>query len=186
MTTKMICAGYGGQGALLAGMIMAHAGMNQDKQVLWLSSYGGEMRGGSANCSLTISDDEIANPYISEMDLLMAMNQLSVEKFESKVKPGGYLIVNSSLVKEGHPFRKDIHVVMVDATNIAMDQENQRGTNMVMLGALAKWTGLFDPQYLCDAMEAYFTYKGKNNPRNAGCFWAGVERSHLMEGGAHS
>ena len=182
MVTKLICAGYGGQGALVAGTVMAHAGMELDKQVLWLSSYGGEMRGGSANCSLTISTEEIANPYVSEMDILLAMNQVSLDKFESKVKPGGYVIMNSSLAKPDYNYRKDINVVQIDATKIALSKGNPRGANMVMIGALAKWTNLFDTDYLCQALDSYFGQKGKTIPQNKECFEAGVELSFLLKG----
>lgn len=183
MTTKMICAGYGGQGALVAGTVMAHAAMELGKQVLWLSSYGGEMRGGSANCSLTISEEEIANPYVNQMDILLAMNQVSLEKFEDKVKPGGFAVVNSSLVKEAHTYRSDINIIEIDATNIAMDMNNQRGANMVMIGALAQWTDLFEAYYLCKAIDHYFEGKGKLNPQNSRCFWAGAQRSTIVKRG---
>jgi 2-oxoglutarate ferredoxin oxidoreductase subunit gamma len=181
MTVKIICAGFGGQGALVAGILLAHAGIHKDKQVLWLSSYGGEMRGGSANCSLTISDEEIANPYLKEIDILFAMNQVSLEKFENSVKPDGYIVMNSTLKKEDHIYREDIRIIEIDATNIAIQLKNPRGTNMVMLGALARWTQIFKTEELCETIEGYFKQKGKPNAANIECYMKGVELARNVE-----
>lgn len=177
MTKKIICAGYGGQGALVAGLMMAHAAVEMDREILWLSSYGGEMRGGSANCSLTISDSEIFSPYVNEMDILLAMNQISLEKFESMVKPNGVMIVNRSLLLRPYTYRTDINIIEVEANDIANNLKNPRGVNMVMLGALARWSDLFDEDYLCEACNQYFVRKGKNNPKNIDCFKQGADQS---------
>lgn len=86
---EIICAGFGGQGVLVAGMIIIYAGMGEGKQVTWFPSYGAEMRGGTANCTVKISEEEIASPYVKQIDVLMAMNETSIDKFESKLRPNG-------------------------------------------------------------------------------------------------
>ena len=181
MTTKLICAGYGGQGALVVGLVLANAAMQLGKEVLWLSSYGGEMRGGAANCSVTISDKEIGSPYVTKMDILLAMNQVTVQKFEDKVNPGGTMIVNKSLMLQAHTYRTDIKVVEVEANDIALELGNPRGVNMVLLGALAQWTDLMGKDELATAMELYFLEKGKVNPKNMECFYRGANESKRVE-----
>lgn len=172
--TEIICAGFGGQGVLVTGLIIANAAMEDDKEILWYPSYGVEMRGGTANCNVKISDEEIASPFVKEADIVIALNEASVTKFEPRVKPGGYLFVNSSTVKH-RDYRDDIHVYEIPASDIAYESENPRGTNVVVLGALAKTTGLFDPDYLRESIDSFFLKKGKNNPKNAVCFNKGVE-----------
>ena len=98
MKTEMICAGFGGQGMLSLGQVVAYAGMYDGKSVSWLPSYGPEMRGGTANCSVVVSDDEVANPMITRPDIVIAMNKPSVAKFVDTIVPGGYIFVNSSLI----------------------------------------------------------------------------------------
>ncbi|MCI9487843.1 MAG: oxidoreductase [Lachnospiraceae bacterium] len=171
--TEIICAGFGGQGVLVTGLIIAHAAMNNDQNILWYPSYGVEMRGGTANCNVKISDEEIASPFVKEADIVIALNDASVMKFEERVKPGGYLFVNSSTVKP-REYRKDIHVIMVPATDIANSEGNPRGANITVLGALAKTTGLFDVDYLRGAIDSFFEKKGKINPKNAVCFDKGA------------
>lgn len=174
-TTEIICAGFGGQGVLVTGLILANAAMDQDRNILWYPSYGVEMRGGTANCNVKISDDEIASPFATNLDILIAMNEAAVTKFESRVKPGGHMFVNSSTVKSNRAFRSDIHVHKVPASEIANDVGNSRGANIVILGALAKQTDLFEPAYLRKAIDLFFEKKGKINPQNAVCFDKGVE-----------
>ena len=100
MMVEMICAGFGGQGVLTTGLILAEAGMKLGMNVLWYPSYGSEMRGGTANCTIKFSDKEIASPCAKKIDILMAMNAPAIDKFESSLRPGGLLLVNSSLVHE--------------------------------------------------------------------------------------
>ena len=111
---EIICSGFGGQGILVAGMILADAGMEQGKQVSWYPSYGFEMRGGAANCDIKISDEEVPSPYCLEADIVYTLNEAAVDKYESRVKPGGILLVNSSMVSADRKYRDDIKVV--DAT----------------------------------------------------------------------
>ncbi|MCC3670829.1 2-oxoacid:acceptor oxidoreductase family protein [Terrisporobacter mayombei] len=174
MMAEIICAGFGGQGVLVAGMIITYAGMDEGKNVTWFPSYGAEMRGGTANCTVKINKDEIASPYSKKLDILIALNEVSINKFENQLKPGGTLVVNSSLVSENRDYRDDINVVKVDATNIANELDNPRGMNIVALGAMAKSTGLFDTEYLKKSIDKFFADKGKVNPKNALCFDRGV------------
>ena len=171
---EIICAGFGGQGVLVAGMIITYAGMDEGKNVTWFPSYGAEMRGGTANCTVKINKDEIPSPYSKKLDILIALNEVSINKFENQLKPGGTLVVNSSLVSENRDYRDDINVVKVDATNIANELDNPRGMNIVALGAMAKSTGLFDTEYLKKSIDKFFADKGKVNPKNALCFDRGV------------
>lgn len=173
--TEIICAGFGGQGVLTAGMMLIDAGMEQGKNVLFYPSYGSEMRGGTANCSVKISDRRIASPVCKNLDILFTLNAPAIDKFESRVKPGGLLLVNSSIVPGDREYRDDIRVIKVPATDIAHELENPRGVNIVMLGAMAAVSDLFTPEYLEAAIDKYFAKKGKNNPKNALCFRRGAE-----------
>ncbi len=171
---EIICAGFGGQGVLTAGMMLIDAGMEQGKNVLFYPSYGSEMRGGTANCSVKISDKKIASPICKTLDILFSMNAPAIDKFESRLKPGGLLLVNSSVVPDDRTYRDDIKVVKVPVTDIATELENPKGANIVMLGALAANSDLFTPEYMEEAIEKFFLKKGKKNPKNALCFQRGV------------
>ena len=120
MTEEIIFAGFGGQGVLLAGQVVTYAGMEAGKHVSWLPSYGPEMRGGTSNCSVVVSDEEVASPVVLDADSIVAMNRPSMEKFESAVKPGGVLVMNSDLI-EIEPTRDDIKVIRIPA--------NRQGTS---------------------------------------------------------
>lgn len=167
--TEMICAGFGGQGVLVAGNILAFAGMLSGQKVTWYPSYGSEMRGGTANCNVKISEEEIASPYAKHPDIVICMNEVSIDKFEKTIKPGGWLIVNSSLCSADRGFREDIHVVKVPTNEIANAHKNPRGTNIVMLGAAVQASGLFELDYFIKAIDEFFARKGKTNPQNALC-----------------
>ena len=173
--TEIICAGFGGQGVLITGMILAYCGMQEGKYFTWYPSYGSEMRGGTANCNVKISEEEIASPYAKHLDILVSMNDVAIDKFEPTMKPGAGLVANSSLLDETRVFRDDIKVVKVPATEIATGLGNPKGTNIVMLGALCKETGLFEKDFMKHSIDEYFAKKGKVNPKNALCFDAGVK-----------
>jgi len=134
MNEQIIFAGFGGQGVLLAGQIMAYAGMEEGKNVSWLPSYGPEMRGGTANCNVVVSDDEVASPVVVEADCAVVMNRPSMEQFEKAVKPGGLLIINSDLI-EIEPTRSDIKVIKIPANHLAEEAGSIKAANMVILGA---------------------------------------------------
>jgi len=139
MTTKVIMAGFGGQGVVLIGTLLAYAGMKQGKHTTFFPSYGAEMRGGTANCSVIVSDGEIASPVVGQPDCVVAMNVASLDKFEPALKPGGTLFVNSSLV-EKRATRHDINEIRIPANEIAEQTGSARAANMVMLGSLIKKT----------------------------------------------
>ena len=143
MQHDMIIAGFGGQGALLIGKMLAYAGMHQGKEVSWLPSYGPEMRGGTANCTVVISDKPVGSPVIKSPRALLALNLPSLDKFEDSVRPGGVILVNTSLVNRD-PRRTDLKVVKVAANDIANAMGNPRGANMVALGAFVGATGVVD------------------------------------------
>lgn len=173
--TEIVCAGFGGQGVLVAGMILANAAMEAGDNVTWYPSYGSEMRGGTANCSVKISDREIASPYCKQLDILYALNDASIDKFESLLRPNGILLVNSSLADPERVFRKDIRVFFVPATEIALENQNPRGTNIAMLGALAAASPVFNTEEMGASVERYFAKKGKVNPKNVLCFESGAK-----------
>ena len=135
MTKEFIFAGFGGQGMLLIGKFMAMACMLDGKHVSWLPSYGPEMRGGTANCSVIVSDEEVASPLVDMADCIVAMNLPSLDKFESHVKPGGTLVINSSII-ERKSVRDDITVVYCDAMKLAEQVGNPKGANVAILGAM--------------------------------------------------
>ena len=152
MEKRMIIAGFGGQGVLLIGQLIAYAGMLDGKEVSWMPSYGPEMRGGSANCAVVVSDEPVASPKVEEADIVVAMNRPSMELFEKALVPGGALLYNSSLI-DVMPSRADIKAVAVPCNDIAGELGSARSTNMVMLGAYAGLTGDFTVETLMDALR---------------------------------
>lgn len=135
METSIVISGFGGQGVLLAGQLLAYAGMDAGKNVTWIPSYGPEMRGGTAHCVVIISDNPIGAPIVNRPDIAVVLNQPSYDKYEKLVKPGGLLVVNSSLV-DVHPSRDDIDVVQIPANAIAEEWGTAKMMNMAALGAL--------------------------------------------------
>jgi 2-oxoglutarate ferredoxin oxidoreductase subunit gamma len=145
MTTQILLSGFGGQGILFTGKFLAYKGLLADKNVSWLPSYGPEMRGGTASCSVIISDEEVGSPIISQPDVLIAMNLPSFEKFEPTVKAGGLVIADSSLI-EAKSTRDDIDVYYIPATALASDMGKQSLANMIILGKLLKVTNDFNEE----------------------------------------
>ena len=145
MTTQILLSGFGGQGILFTGKFLAYKGLLADKNVSWLPSYGPEMRGGTASCSVIISDEEVGSPIISEPDVLIAMNLPSFEKFEPTVKAGGIVIADSSLI-ETKSTRDDIDVYYIPATSLASEMGKQSLANMIILGKLLKVLDEFDEE----------------------------------------
>ncbi len=135
MQTEIMIAGFGGQGVLFAGQLLTYAAMDAGKETTWIPSYGPEMRGGTANCTVIIADEEIGAPIVRNPQACIAMNLPSLEKYEPLVAPGGVLVVNSSIIPRGVE-RKDIRSVLVPANEIAERLGDKRMTNMVLLGAL--------------------------------------------------
>ena len=136
-TTQIMIAGFGGQGVLFAGKFLAYKGMVQDKQISWLPSYGPEMRGGTANCSVVISDTPVGSPIISNPDMLIAMNLPSLQKFVDAVVPGGVIILDSTLI-DARVEREDVKVFYVPATQLAKDAGFATLANMILTGKALK------------------------------------------------
>ena len=145
MTTQILLSGFGGQGILFTGKFLAYKGLLADKNVSWLPSYGPEMRGGTASCSVIISDEEVGSPIISQPDVLIAMNLPSFEKFVPTVKAGGIVIADSSLI-ETQSDRTDIDVHYIPATSLASEMGKQSLANMVILGKLLSVMNDFDEE----------------------------------------
>lgn len=156
MKKKIIFAGFGGQGVLTLGQIIALTQMNRGLNVTWIPSYGAEMRGGTANCSVVYSDEPIGSPIIKhDIDILVAMNEVSLHKFENEVISGGTIIIESSIIKNKTTSRKDVNVSYISATDLATNLGNMKVLNTVMLGAFAKITNDFTKE------EAFETLKEK-------------------------
>lgn len=153
MLQQNLFAGFGGQGMLLIGQFLAQAGMDEGKYVSWLPSYGPEMRGGTANCSVCVSDKEIASPVITKASCVVAMNRPSLEKFESMVREGGILIVNSSLI-DVKAKRTDINAYYVPANEIAEQLGSPQVANMVILGAYLELTKAVSVDSVLNALLA--------------------------------
>jgi 2-oxoglutarate ferredoxin oxidoreductase subunit gamma len=137
MTEEIIIAGFGGQGVLSMGKIMAYSGVIQDMEVSWMPSYGPEMRGGTANVTVILSDERISSPIIKRFDTAIILNQQSLDKFEKAVKPGGILIYDGNGITR-HPARKDITIYRVDATEEASKMNNPKIFNTIVLGGYLK------------------------------------------------
>lgn len=135
MQTELILAGFGGQGIMFAGQVLSYAAMDVGKQVTWFPSYGPEMRGGTANCTVVISDDEIGSPVVKNPDIALVMNLPSLDKYEPLVKPGGMLVINQSMVDRGAR-RTDITALSIPCSEIAEEIGNIRLANMVAVGAM--------------------------------------------------
>ena len=137
MTEEIIVAGFGGQGVLSMGKILAYSGIMQDQEVSWMPSYGPEMRGGTANVTVILSDERISSPILTQFDTAVILNQQSMDKFEKGVKPGGVLLYDpNGIIK--HPTRKDINIYRIDANKLAVEIGNTKVYNMVVLGAYLK------------------------------------------------
>ncbi|UCH11093.1 MAG: 2-oxoacid:acceptor oxidoreductase family protein [Fidelibacterota bacterium] len=143
MKEEVIIAGFGGQGVLTMGMVLAYAGMVEGKEVSWMPSYGPEMRGGTANCIAIISDEPVSSPIITQYDTAVILNQPSLEKFESRVKPGGLLLYESNNILQP-PTRTDLTCQSIPAAVEASNLDNSRVLNMVMLGAFLAHRPILD------------------------------------------
>ena len=161
MQKEIIFSGFGGQGALFAGQVLAFAAMDAGYDVTWMPSYGPEMRGGTANCTVVIADEEIGSPTVKHPTASVVMNLPSLDKFEPLVTPGGVLIVNSSLVNRD-PIRNDIIWLMIPAQEIAETIGPRRLLNMVMLGALLDKLPILPLKAIKDSLAAHLPERHKN------------------------
>jgi 2-oxoglutarate ferredoxin oxidoreductase subunit gamma len=137
MTEEIIIAGFGGQGVLSMGKILAYSGMMQDQEVSWMPSYGPEMRGGTANVAVILSDERISSPVLNQFDTAIILNQQSMDKFEKSVKPGGTLLYDPNGITH-HPTRTDINIYKVEAAEEAAKMDSAKTFNMIVMGAFLK------------------------------------------------
>ena len=152
MTTQILIAGFGGQGVLFAGKFLAYKGLLEDKQVSWLPSYGPEMRGGTANCSIIISDDPVGSPIVSNPDVLLAMNLPSLDKYENEAVPGSVIIVDSTLIARKLT-RTDVKAFYIPATKMASDEGLTGLANMIMIGHMIAKSGIIPEENIEKAMQ---------------------------------
>jgi 2-oxoglutarate ferredoxin oxidoreductase subunit gamma len=152
MKEKIIIAGFGGQGVVMAGKLLAYAGMLEGKYVSHYPSYGVEMRGGTANCSVVISDTEVASPLVPHPTTLIVMNAPSLDKFESRVAEGGNIFVNSSLI-EREVLREDVQVFYIPANNIAEESGSGKVANLAMIGAFIAVTEVASRETVKDSLS---------------------------------
>lgn len=178
MQSEVMFAGFGGQGILLSAKILAYAGMEEDKEVAWVPSYGPEMRGGTAYCTVVISDRPIGSPIIRNPMHLVAMNRPSLEKFAPMVKPGGVIMINSSLISIGSG-RSDIDELNVPANDIAKKLGNIRSANIVALSAFVARSKVVDFDILRKCVKKEFSKKKKLIPLNMEAVTAGKEAAKL-------
>ncbi len=157
-TRKFLFSGFGGQGILFTGKLMAYKGLMEEKQVSWLPSYGPEMRGGTASCSVIVSDTPVGSPIVSNPDVLIAMNLPSLDRFESAVVPGGIIFADSTLI-ERDVERKDVTVYKIPATQLASDNGIPTLANMILLGKILKELGEFDPDSVNAALKKVISAK---------------------------
>ncbi len=156
MKRKLFFAGSGGQGTLALGQMIAKAAMDEGKEVTWLPSYGPEMRGGTANCTVVVSDKAISCPLINDADVLVAMNLPSLRKFENMVNPGGVILMNTSLIPE-KCLRDDVKVVEIPCNDLAKELGNEKCANIIMLGAILKETEIVSLETIHEQLEHMFS-----------------------------
>ncbi len=149
---QIIIAGFGGQGLLFSGKVLAYAGLAEDRQLSWLPSYGPEMRGGTANCTVILSDEPIGSPIVDHPNVVMVMNNPSLDKYENMVAPGGKLFVDSALISRKVD-RDDIDVFYIPATQLAKDMGAPTLANMILLGAIVKETGCVSAEHLEEGLR---------------------------------
>lgn len=164
MEKQFLIAGFGGQGVLLIGQLIAKAAMSQGREVSWMPSYGPEMRGGEANCAVVVSDEPIGSPLVNEPPVLVAMNKPSLVKFMPMMPAGGVLLYNSSLI-QGVDIRGDITAIAIPCNEIADRLQNSRVSNMVMLGAAQAATDVVDDEHLTQTLRD----------------WLGEGKAHMLE-----
>lgn len=176
MQYEVVFAGFGGQGVMIAGQILAHSAMEEGYNVVWLPSYGPEMRGGTANCSVVISDRLIASPVVPTPGAAVVMNNPSLEKFGATVRPGGVVIINTSLVNL-ECTRQDVVPVLVPANEIAIELGSGKAANMVVLGAYVGATGAVSIENLKAFMQKKFANKPQFVGLNMEALQAGYDRA---------
>lgn len=181
MTTNGFCeeviiAGFGGQGIISAGKLLAQTAMNAGREVTYMPSYGAEVRGGTANCMVVVSDEPIANPVVTKPDSLIAMNKASLKKFGPRIKPGGLLIMNTSLIDTKPDLDETIEVVAIPIDDLAGELGSPRSANMVAIGAYLQKKGHLTPEGAAQALGEVFAKRLHNTlPVNAKALHRGAE-----------
>lgn len=158
MSKQILIAGFGGQGILFSGKFLAYEGLIEGKEVSWLPSYGPEMRGGTANCSIIISDKKIGSPIVDNPDVLIAMNAPSFDKYINEIKPGGMAIIDSSLIDRKSE-RDDVEAYYIPATKLASDEGLTGLANMIILGNFIKKSGIMPVENIEKAMQKVVSAK---------------------------
>jgi 2-oxoglutarate ferredoxin oxidoreductase subunit gamma len=180
MQTEIIISGFGGQGVLFAGQLLAYAGMDVGKEVTWIPSYGPEMRGGTANCTVIISDEDIGSPLVQHPSAAIAMNLPSLIKYETVVRPGGVLVINTSMINRAAT-RTDIHIVPVAGNEIAEQIGDRRMTNMVLLGALLANLPVLPLEAIEKSLAAHLPQRHQHLlPLNFECLRKGAQQTAMM------
>ncbi|MCQ3939266.1 MAG: 2-oxoacid:ferredoxin oxidoreductase subunit gamma [Chloroflexi bacterium] len=178
MQKEIIIAGFGGQGVLFGGQVLAYAAMDNGKEVTWIPSYGPEMRGGTANCTVVIADQEIGSPLVKNPPLAIALNLPSFDKYEELLAPGGTLVVNQSMVDRGAR-RSDIHVLFVPCNEIAEEIGDKKLLNMVAVGALLTAMTEIKLEDVEKALEGHLPARHKHLlPKNFEALKRGFEHAH--------
>lgn len=172
--TNVIMAGFGGQGLMFIGKLLAYCAMKRGLNVTWIPSYGPEMRGGTANCTVVISDEPIRSPVISAPDALIIMNNPSLEAFEPKLKTDGLLFINSNLVTR-EVKRKDIKLIAIPANDAAVEAGEKRVANMVILGAYVARTGVVTKEDIANGFKEFFGAKTQYLNVNMKAFEKGMK-----------
>lgn len=176
---EVIFAGFGGQGVLTGGLVLAYIASKQGRNISWMPAYGPTMRGGKANCVVKYSDtpeETIGSPIMEEADILIAMNQPSLD-YMANSKEDAVVFVNTSFMDEDYQYKEGVNYIKIDCTKIASDIDNIKGQNLVMLGAVIKHCNLFDEEFSIDTMCKFFEDKGKGkyNEANVKALRAGFE-----------
>ena len=161
MIVKTIFSGFGGQGVLMMGISLANSAMNKGYHVTYLPAYGAEMRGGTANCTVALGDEEIASPVASEPNYLIVMNAPSLFSFQNKVTSAGTIFLNSSIIKD-RPNRQDVKVFCVPCADMALELGNNRVANIIMMGAFIKKSGVVSPDIYLKSLESIMGSKKKS------------------------
>ena len=175
MNKEMIFAGFGGQGVMLMGQILAYAGMMEGQQVSWFPAYGPEMRGGTANCSVIIGDEPVGTPIVTDFSVIVAMNLPSLDKFVPMLSAGGTLLIYSSLI-DREPHRKDVKVILIPCNDIAKELGNMKVANMVMVGAIIAAGGVVAIDSVLTVLaKKIFKNKPKVMPINEQAIRKGME-----------
>jgi 2-oxoglutarate ferredoxin oxidoreductase subunit gamma len=176
MQNETVIAGFGGQGVLFIGKVMAYAALFEGLKVTWFPSYGPEMRGGTANCTVVISDEEIGSPTVKHPRAIVVMNQPSLDKYEHLVAPGGYLIINTSMVNR-KATRTDIHVIEIPGIELAEELGDKKLANTIILGALNAQAKFLKPESVVKGLEESLSH-GKQD-------FIGINKKALERGAAY-